>query len=309
MAGLSRAASLLSNGYEHEESTQSLVTLRESERGSRYVLLDDSGVYLSSVAVTIFLSATATIGIVLLTFVVTLAVLLASCDKKADPVMERAILDASERCHSFKINVELNNVRDWSLPAECEVYISEYLKNGQYQIEVQGAADAARQYLKTVPPKSDSLDVVIMDIDETILLNWLYLNKNHFRINEPDKRKWNKWVMEANASTMASMLELYNKLRASNWEIIFITERPESQRNFTIKNLLSVGYEGWRELIMRSEEEAHLSSGYYKSKHRLEIQNRHYRIQATIGDQWSDIIGPATGQRTFKIPNPIYYID
>ncbi|KAJ1388731.1 HAD superfamily [Sesbania bispinosa] len=33
-----------------------------------------------------------------------------------------------------------------------------------------------------------------------------------------------------------------------------------------------------------------------------------YRIIGNIGDQWSDILGTNIGDRTFKLPDPLYYI-
>jgi len=35
-----------------------------------------------------------------------------------------------------------------------------------------------------------------------------------------------------------------------------------------------------------------------------------YRIVGIIGDQWSDLLGDHRGEsRTFKLPNPMYYIE
>lgn len=46
----------------------------------------------------------------------------------------------------------------------------------------------------------------------------------------------------------------------------------------------------------------------YKSAQRKKIEASGYRIVGNIGDQWSDILGTNTGKRTFKLPDPLYYI-
>jgi len=51
-----------------------------------------------------------------------------------------------------------------------------------------------------------------------------------------------------------------------------------------------------------------MKSVEYKSKHRAELVMMGYRIIGNIGDQWSDLLGPYPGLRTFKLPDPMYYI-
>ena len=46
----------------------------------------------------------------------------------------------------------------------------------------------------------------------------------------------------------------------------------------------------------------------YKSSKRKELVDAGYRIRGNIGDQWSDLLGGNAGDRTFKFPDPMYYI-
>ncbi|KAL6006047.1 hypothetical protein ACLOJK_040092 [Asimina triloba] len=46
----------------------------------------------------------------------------------------------------------------------------------------------------------------------------------------------------------------------------------------------------------------------YKSGKRKQLEGEGYRILGNMGDQWSDILGTNAGQRTFKVPDPMYYI-
>ncbi|XP_047962101.1 acid phosphatase 1-like [Salvia hispanica] len=78
-----------------------------------------------------------------------------------------------------------------------------------------------------------------------------------------------------------------------------------SQRR--ILNLNQAGYYNWEKLILKGEND-HGSSVDYKSQRRTELVNEGYRIVGNIGDQWSDLIGTNVGNRTFKVPDPMYYI-
>ncbi|EXB74597.1 Acid phosphatase 1 [Morus notabilis] len=46
----------------------------------------------------------------------------------------------------------------------------------------------------------------------------------------------------------------------------------------------------------------------YKSAERKKLEDAGYKIVGNIGDQWSDLLGTNTGCRTFKLPDPMYYV-
>lgn len=47
----------------------------------------------------------------------------------------------------------------------------------------------------------------------------------------------------------------------------------------------------------------------YKSEIRRKIEEEEgYKIWGNVGDQWSDLQGYSLGNRTFKLPNPMYFI-
>uniref|UniRef100_A0A0D6R8U6 Acid phosphatase n=1 Tax=Araucaria cunninghamii TaxID=56994 RepID=A0A0D6R8U6_ARACU len=41
---------------------------------------------------------------------------------------------------------------------------------------------------------------------------------------------------------------------------------------------------------------------------RTKLEEDGYKIWGNMGDQWSDITGEPSGLRTFKVPNPMYYV-
>ncbi|KAG0524204.1 hypothetical protein BDA96_07G190500 [Sorghum bicolor] len=46
----------------------------------------------------------------------------------------------------------------------------------------------------------------------------------------------------------------------------------------------------------------------YKSEMRKEMEEEGYRILGNSGVQWSDLLGSSMSARSFKLPNPMYYI-
>lgn len=46
----------------------------------------------------------------------------------------------------------------------------------------------------------------------------------------------------------------------------------------------------------------------FKSGERKKLEDAGYIIVGNIGDQWTDILGAPEGARTFKLPDPMYYV-
>nr|XP_043616402.1 acid phosphatase 1-like [Erigeron canadensis] len=61
--------------------------------------------------------------------------------------------------------------------------------------------------------------------------------------------------------------------------------------------------------MFRRRDVAEEDGMVFKSRKRKELEEDYgYKIRENIGDQWSDLLGTKTGQRTFKLPNPLYNI-
>jgi HAD superfamily, subfamily IIIB (Acid phosphatase) len=89
--------------------------------------------------------------------------------------------------------------------------------------------------------------------------------------------------------------------------VIFITGRPDSERDATLINLDHAGYDGWTELRTRPDRDNFLTVQAYKTAERIKVEAEGYNIIANAGDQMSDIDGEHGGC-TFKVPNPFYFI-
>ncbi|KAK1610788.1 hypothetical protein QYE76_034461 [Lolium multiflorum] len=125
---------------------------------------------------------------------------------------------------------------------------------------------------------------------------------------EFNETSFDAWVDVAKAPALPSSLKLYNELQGLGFHIILLTGRSESQRNATEENLLFAGYHSWEKLILRQPSDIGKTAVQYKSERRAVMEVEGFKILGNSGDQWSDLIGLPVSTRSFKLPNPMYYI-
>jgi len=146
---------------------------------------------------------------------------------------------------------------------------------------------------------------LVLDIDETSLSNWDEEKQDDFGYISRD---WNDWVNQKKAPAVAATLRLYNEALKHHVSVFFITGRPESQRPATIANLTSAGYHDWSGLALRGQHPSSETTTDYKSAERKKIIAAGYKIILNVGDQISDLNGPAQAELSIKLPNPFYFI-
>lgn len=61
-------------------------------------------------------------------------------------------------------------------------------------------------------------------------------------------------------------------------------------------------------MLRRGSDDHGKLATIYKSEKRSEMEKEGYRILGNSGDQWSDLLGTSMSTRSFKLPNPMYYI-
>ncbi len=145
---------------------------------------------------------------------------------------------------------------------------------------------------------------IVLDIDETSLSNYNNIVARHFTGNHAEIHKE---ILAANAPTIKPMLLFYNDALKHGVTLFFVTGRKESERQATIKNLKSAGYHDWAGLYLRPNNYKQASIIPFKSQTRAIISKLGYTIIASIGDQYSDLKG-GHAEKTFKLPNPYYYL-
>ncbi|XP_062149367.1 acid phosphatase 1-like [Alnus glutinosa] len=212
-------------------------------------------------------------------------------------------------CDSWRLSVETNNAGYWStVPSRCESFVKDYLTGERYLSDSEVVAEDTLAFAKTVIIAKDGRDGWVFDIDETLLSNLPFYKLQSFGTKTYNETSWDDWVKLGEAPALPASLKLYKEIVQLGFKTFLITGRDEHQRNVTEKNLLSAGYTNWERLILRGPSDQGTTAVAYKSVKRAELEYQGYRIQGSSGDQWSDLLGFAVAKRSFKLPNPMYYI-
>jgi acid phosphatase len=131
---------------------------------------------------------------------------------------------------------------------------------------------------------------------------------HRYHSTEPfNATSFNAYVKEGSALALPETQRLFMNLISLGIKPVFLTGRAENQRAITVVNLRRQGYYGWMELLLKPVGFEGTAIGF-KSGERRKLQDAGYVIVGNIGDQWSDILGAPEGARTFKLPDPLYYI-
>ncbi|KAL6134543.1 hypothetical protein ACLB2K_066774 [Fragaria x ananassa] len=212
-------------------------------------------------------------------------------------------------CLSWRLGVETRNIIDWTtVPAACEGYVGHYMLGHQYRKDSKAVTYEAYLYAKSLNLTEDDKNLWIFDIDETSLSNLPYYVHHGFGVEVYNSTTFDAWVLEGTAPALPESLKLYKKLSTIGVKVAFITGRGESQRSVTETNLKKVGYHTWEKLVLKDSSYSGKTAVIYKSTERKKLEEKGYRIIGNIGDQWSDLLGTNVGNRTFKMPDPMYYI-
>jgi acid phosphatase len=196
-----------------------------------------------------------------------------------------------------------------------KLQLLEYKCLGGYDRDIAKVTAEARAYVEQRAAEV-SMPALVLDIDETSLSNWTELEANDFGFILLGKCTLqpafpcgnNDWVLNHTADAIGPTRDLFNAAKAKGLAVFFITGRFEPQRAATMSNLSLVGYQGWSGLALRPDGDAKMRSvREYKTAERAKIAAQGYTIIANVGDQYSDLDG-GFAERTFKMPNPFYFI-
>ncbi|KAJ4833293.1 hypothetical protein Tsubulata_013228 [Turnera subulata] len=210
-------------------------------------------------------------------------------------------------CLSWRLGVETNNIINWKqVPEKCAGYLGHYMLGHQYREDSKVITDEAFLYAKSLRLAQDGKNIWVFDIDETSLSNLPYYAKHGFGVELYNATAFNEWVLTGKALALPESLKLYKKLLSLGIKVAFLTGRPEDQRTVTATNLKNAGFKTWEKLILK---DLSIYKGktavFFKSNERAKLEKKGYRIIGNIGDQWSDLLGIPTGNRTFKLPDPM----
>ncbi|OMO64921.1 Acid phosphatase (Class B) [Corchorus capsularis] len=213
-------------------------------------------------------------------------------------------------CESWRMNVELHNIREFQVvPQECVDYIKKYMTGSQYTADSERAIEEVKLYLTSCCSlQNDGKDAWIFDVDDTLLSTVPYFKKHGFGGQKLNLTSLEAWMEECKAPALEPTLKLFNELKDKGIKIFLVSSRRETLRSATVDNLISAGYHGWSSLILRGLDDEYLQMQQFKSEARKKLVDQGYRIWGIIGDQWSSLKGPPKPNRAFKLPNSIYYL-
>lgn len=187
--------------------------------------------------------------------------------------------------------------------------VQAYHDSGTYEKELTTSINQAKHYmLKQVAMnnlRKKKLNLaIVLDIDETSLSNYNQFVEHNFAATQD---QIHRSILAADAPPIKPMLSLYNEALKNGVKVFFVTGRHASEMAATKANLLNAGYKDWSGLYLRPDDYNHASIVPFKTHARALISKQGYTIVATIGDQYSDLLG-GFAKKQFKLPNPYYFL-
>jgi predicted secreted acid phosphatase len=208
--------------------------------------------------------------------------------------------------------------------------------DSNYAKEASSVADKAGRWLaaQSRSKKPPAARAIVLDVDDTTLATWNYEIFSNWAFNPTTNATF---VTEQRFPAVPGMVALADQAAQRGYAIVFLTGRPAAQEAATLGNLTSdgvgedAGYPAPTTLsngedglftkpavvdypdYLKAACAAEISAGtscttlHYKSATRAHIESLGYDIVANLGDQFSDLEG-GSADRTFKLPNPNYFL-
>ena len=211
-------------------------------------------------------------------------------------------------------------------PVNHTVALHQFSSSSSYATEMDGIVNGAESYLARARHwYSPSQKAVLFDIDDTTLNTFSYEIYSSFVFNPTSNAAFvNACLAPNNACAFPAvphMVALEHYAESHGYAVFFLTGRPKapvSQHDGTVANLQQVGYDVVdSHLYLKDASGAtepwlspcapSCTTTQYKSLTRQHIESLGYDIVANFGDQFSDLNG-GFADRTFKIPNPMYFL-
>lgn len=173
---------------------------------------------------------------------------------------------------------------------------------------------------------------IVLDVDDTTLTTWNYEIASNWAYNPTTNAAY---VTGQLFPATPGMVDLVKKAAAQGYAVFYLTGRPAAQEAATLGNLTADGigvdagypapttlkngedglftkpavadYPDYLKAACAGDPNGSCTTIHYKSATRAHIESLGYDIVANFGDQYSDLKG-GFADRTFKLPNPNYYL-
>ncbi|KAE8734036.1 Acid phosphatase 1, putative isoform 3 [Hibiscus syriacus] len=104
------------------------------------------------------------------------------------------------------------------------------------------------------------------------------------------------WAMKAECPAIAAVLGLFQKLVDSGFKVFLITGRDEETLALP-PSIICIAKDSW---AMKGTEDSKEECGGLQVCNSEALMEQGYRIWGNVGDQWTDLQGECSGNRTFK---------
>ena len=200
-----------------------------------------------------------------------------------------------------------------SVPAlyDTQRRIAEYVDSGRYDADVARVVDAAEAWLVARAPQV-ARPAIGLDVDETSLSNWRAYRLNGWaRIVDGScdlthgpcgLRVWQGLRL---APAIAPTRRLVARARELGVAVFFVTGRPVELQAATEENLREQGFTWDGVTLVQAKPGAGMADA--KAPVRRQLVEQGWAVLLTMGDQQSDLDG-GSAERTFKLPNPVYFL-
>jgi hypothetical protein len=209
----------------------------------------------------------------------------------------------------------------------------QFAADSNYAREAESVADQGSHWLAAkAHGRSHDQKAIVLDVDDTTLATWNYEVASNWAYNPTTNAQF---VTGQEFPAVPGMVDLVTNAAREGYAIFFLTGRPASQEQPTLGNLTSDGvgvdagypapttlkdgedglftkpavgdYPSYLTSACSGDPNGSCTTIHYKSATRAHIESLGYDIVANFGDQYSDLKG-GHADRTFKLPNPNYYL-
>jgi acid phosphatase len=191
--------------------------------------------------------------------------------------------------------------------------ITEYIDSGRYQADVARDVAEAAAWMEERAPNAHR-PAIVLDIDETSLSNWEAYRMNDWAriLRGPCDLEHGpcgirEWQAMGRSVALPPTRDLVARARALGVAVFFVTGRPVKLRAATERNLRDQGFTWDGVVLLQKHGKRFASAVDFKVPARKRIADQGYTILLSMGDQQSDLDG-GYAERTFKLPNPVYYL-
>ena len=182
-----------------------------------------------------------------------------------------------------------------------------WVKNSQeYEALCKQIYKQASEYIMSLNVKKGQ--VVVMDLDETVLDNSQYQVELHYKGDTFSMDSWARWVLREEAELVPGAKDFLDILRKKRIQIIFISNRMDERVEATKENMKKLGVYHKRDVYLLRKDKADKKDirreEVYSGTGRMESHGKK-DILAFFGDAMGDFPENDTGEH-YMFPNPMY---